>query len=122
MANATEKNHDLIYGIDDVPPPAQSAALGLQHYLTMLGSTVAVPLILSEPLGIDLETAEGLKNVSIIMATMFFVSGIATLLQSTFGNRLPIIQGATFSYLAPTFAICGIMAFFWIKRPNEAAK
>jgi uracil-xanthine permease len=108
MANATEKNHDLIYGIDDVPPPALSVALGLQHYLTMLGSTVAVPLILSEPLGIDMDTPEGLEAVSFIMATMFLVSGLATLLQSTFGNRLPIIQGATFSYLAPTFAICGM--------------
>ena len=108
MANATESNHDLIYGIDDVPPPAQSAALGLQHYLTMLGSTVAVPLILAVPLGIDMKTAAGLEAVSLIMATMFLVSGIATLLQSTIGNRLPIIQGATFSYLAPTFAICGM--------------
>jgi solute carrier family 23 (nucleobase transporter), member 1 len=108
MANATETTHDLIYGIDDVPPPVQSVALGLQHYLTMLGSTVAVPLFLSQPLGIDMGTPEGLEAVSFIMATMFLVSGLATLLQSTFGNRLPIIQGATFSYLAPTVAICGL--------------
>ena len=41
---------------------------------------------------------------------MFFVSGITTLLQTTFGNRLPIVQGGTFSFLAPTFAICGMAA------------
>ena len=108
MGNATETPHDLVYAIEDIPPPVQSAALGLQHYLTMLGSTVAVPLLLAAPLGIDGSTPEGLKAISLIMATMFLVSGLATLLQSTFGSRLPIIQGATFSYLAPTFAICGM--------------
>ena len=41
---------------------------------------------------------------------MFFVSGITTLLQTAFGNRLPIVQGGTFSFLAPTFAICGMAA------------
>ena len=39
---------------------------------------------------------------------MFFVSGITTILQTTYGNRLPIVQGGTFSFLAPTFAICGM--------------
>ncbi|HIB05550.1 MAG TPA: xanthine permease, partial [Candidatus Marinimicrobia bacterium] len=45
-----------------------------------------------------------------LIATMFFVSGITTLLQTAFGNRLPIVQGGTFSFLAPTFAICGMAA------------
>ena len=33
---------------------------------------------------------------------------LTTILQSTWGNRLPIVQGGTFSFLAPTFAICGM--------------
>ena len=41
MADA-EKSHDLIYGIDDVPPMAETITLGFQHYLTMFGSTVAI--------------------------------------------------------------------------------
>ena len=36
----------LIYSIDDVPPLRESFFLGFQHYLTMFGSTVAIPLIL----------------------------------------------------------------------------
>jgi len=32
------------------------------------------------------------------------------MLQVTWGNRLPIVQGGTFSLLAPTFAICGMAA------------
>ena len=105
MAEPSAKNHDLIYGIDDTPPPVETVVLGLQHYLTMFGSTLAIPLILSEPLGITDPVEKGW-----LIATMFFVSGITTLLQVTWGNRLPIVQGGTFSFLAPTFAICGMAA------------
>ena len=45
-----------------------------------------------------------------LISTMFFVSGITTLLQTTWGNRLPIVQGGTFSFLAPTIAVCGMAA------------
>lgn len=95
----------LLYGLDDVPPPRVAWALGLQHYLTMFGSTVAIPLILSEPLGI-----KDPSELAALIATMFFVSGITTLLQTTWGNRLPIVQGGTFSFLAPTFAVCSMAA------------
>ena len=98
-----EATHGLIYGIDDVPPLGETVALGFQHYLTMFGSTVAIPLILAGPLGLTDPVELGK-----LIATMFFVSGITTLLQTTWGNRLPIIQGGTFSFLAPTFAICGM--------------
>lgn len=100
----THTKSDLIYSIDDVPPWRETIPLGFQHYLTMFGSTVAIPLILSEPLGLSDKPTE----LGYLIATMFFVSGIATLLQSSIGNRLPIIQGGTFSFLAPTFAICAM--------------
>ena len=95
---------DLIYGIDDVPPPAEGLVLGLQHYLTMFGSTVAIPLLLAGPLGIKDQP----DQLALLIGTMFFVSGITTLLQTTFGNRLPLIQGGTFSFISPAFAICGM--------------
>ena len=96
----------LIYSIEDMPPAREALLLGFQHYLTMFGSTVAIPLILSKPLGIgDDPVAQGW-----LIGTMFFVSGITTLLQTTFGNRLPLVQGGTFSFLAPAIAICGMAA------------
>ena len=64
---------------------------------------MAVPLILSGPLGMTDPV-----DIGKLIATMFFVSGITTLLQATWGNRLPIIQGGTFSFLAPTIAICSM--------------
>ncbi len=95
----------LLYNIDDNPPVLETVILGLQHYLTMFGSTVAIPLILAPAFGIIDPVEKGW-----LIATMFFVSGITTLLQTAFGNRLPIVQGGTFSFLAPTFAICGMAA------------
>ncbi len=100
---ASNSSNTILYGIDDKPPLQETIILGFQHYLTMFGSTVAIPLLLSPAFGITNPTEKGW-----LIATMFFVSGITTLLQTTWGNRLPIVQGGTFSFLAPTFAICGM--------------
>ncbi|XP_078572969.1 solute carrier family 23 member 2-like [Branchiostoma floridae x Branchiostoma japonicum] len=99
-----KKPLDIAYGIEDVPPWYLCILLGFQHYLTMFGSTIAVPLVLSPALCI------GDDNLakSQLISTIFFVSGICTLLQTIFGIRLPIVQGATFSFLAPTFAILSL--------------
>ena len=105
MADEKVKTHNLLYGIDDKPPVFETGVLGLQHYLTMFGSTLAIPLLLAPAFGISDPVELGW-----LIATMFFVSGITTLLQTTWGNRLPIIQGGTFSFLAPTIAICGMAA------------
>lgn len=105
MSEAREdQDQQLIYGIDDVPPLGETFVLGFQHYLTMFGSTVAIPLLLAPHLGIENDRPQ----LALLIGTMFFVSGIATLLQTTLGNRLPIVQGGTFSFLAATMAICGM--------------
>lgn len=97
-------HRDLLYAIDDIPPVGEAVTLGFQHYLTMFGSTVAIPLILKDPLGLADKPAE----LAMLIGTMFFISGVTTLLQTTIGNRLPVVQGGTFSFFAPTFAICGM--------------
>ena len=79
---------NLLYGIDDRPPLFEAMALGFQHYLTMFGSTVAIPLLLAEHLGMS----EDPTALGMLIGTMFFVSGITTLLQTTWGNRLPLID------------------------------
>lgn len=94
----------ISYAIDECPPWYLSVILGFQHYLTMFGSTLAIPLILAKAMCYDqnpLATSE-------IISTIFFVSGLCTLLQTIFGNRLPIVQGGTFSFLTPTFAILSL--------------
>ncbi len=94
----------LMYGIEDKPSWPETITLGFQHYLTMFGSTVAIPLIMAEPLGLKDEP----QALGWLIGTMFFISGITTLLQTTWGNRLPIVQGGTFSFLTPAITICAM--------------
>lgn len=91
------------YGIDEKPPAGESAVLGVQHYLTMVGANIAVPLILAEAMGMPADVTAR------FVGTFFVVSGIATLAQTTIGNRYPIVQGAPFSMLAPALAIVGVV-------------
>eukprot|EP00058_Branchiostoma_floridae_P015222 XP_002600710.1 hypothetical protein BRAFLDRAFT_83451 [Branchiostoma floridae] len=95
---------DLQYTIEDIPPWPMCILLGFQHYLTMFGATVALPLILSGPLCV------GENNVAKgqLISTIFFVSGLSTLMQTTIGIRLPIVQGGTYTFLVPTFAILSL--------------
>lgn len=108
-------NNQIIYGLDDKPPLGRASVLATQHVLTMFGSTVAVPLIfggllwpipegLPESLTDTLQSAQ-LANVALLIASVMLCSGVATLMQSTFGSRLPIIQGVSFSFLAAFFGI-----------------
>ena len=69
--------------------------LALQHYLTMFGSTMSIPLFLAPQFCLEQDD----PDVAYIMSTMFFFSGIATLIQVTLGIRLPLIQGGGFSFL-----------------------
>lgn len=91
----------IIYTIEDKPPTAESIFLGIQHYLTMFGATVLIPLILAGAMKMPPE------DTALLISTIFLVSGITTWLQSTIGNRLPVIQGGSFSFLPPAFVIIG---------------
>ncbi|XP_064648491.1 solute carrier family 23 member 1-like [Lineus longissimus] len=93
--------NSLQYGVDDNPPWYTCIALGLQHYVTQFGSTFSVPFILAAPLCME----HDFLGRSQVLGTILFMSGIITVLQTTFGVRLPIIQGASFAFLPPVFAI-----------------
>ena len=114
--NADVRNSNgVIYSLDDKPPPLRTVTLSIQHVLTMFGSTVAVPLIFGPLLwpvdqSLPSELVANLTNIqltntALLISSVMLCSGIATLLQSTFGSRLPIIQGVSFSFLAAFFGI-----------------
>jgi uracil-xanthine permease len=100
MSTASPTRVDLNYGLEDVPKPfGKALGLGLQHVLTMFGATILVPLILGPPMGMETE------QIAILISSVFICSGVATFLQVTIGSRLPIIQGVSFAFLVPFFAI-----------------
>ncbi|XP_060067626.1 solute carrier family 23 member 1-like [Ylistrum balloti] len=111
-----EEPRDLLYAVNEVPPWYLCIILGFQHYLTAFGSTISVPLILYKTFCV----AEDKVGLGELINTIFFVSGLCTLLQTTFGVRLPIIQGATFAFLVPTQSILALPQ--WSCPYTEAEK
>uniref|UniRef100_A0A8C9X6K3 Solute carrier family 23 member 1-like n=1 Tax=Sander lucioperca TaxID=283035 RepID=A0A8C9X6K3_SANLU len=73
----------------------------VQHYLTAFGGIVSIPLILSEGLCLQHDSL----TQSCLINTIFFTSGLITVLQVTFGVRLPILQGGTFALVTPAMAM-----------------
>lgn len=65
------------------PLPPDTTHLCPQHCLTAFGAIISVPLLLQDPLCMRGDPVA----VSYIEGTIFVVSGIATLLQTTFGIR-----------------------------------
>uniref|UniRef100_A0A8C0GKB8 Solute carrier family 23 member 1-like n=1 Tax=Chelonoidis abingdonii TaxID=106734 RepID=A0A8C0GKB8_CHEAB len=94
----------LVYSVTDIPPWYLCILLGIQHYLTALGGLVAIPLILSKELCLQHDPL----TQGHLISTIFFVSGICTLLQVLFGVRLPILQGGTFAFLTPSLAMLSL--------------
>ncbi|RLB38581.1 MAG: xanthine permease [Deltaproteobacteria bacterium] len=95
----------IVYPIGSRPKWPLAVLLGFQQYLTMFGATVLIPFIIGGAMKLPQD------QLAIMISTIFFTSGICTLIQqSPLGNRLPIIQGGTFSFLGPTFAIIGMVA------------
>lgn len=106
----------VLYSVEDRPPWYLCLLLGFQHYLTAVGAIISVPILLSEFFCMDKDTV----GISELIGTIFFVSGIATLLQTTFGVRLPIVQGGTFAFVTPTIAI--LLQPNWQCRYTEARR
>lgn len=99
--NDAEDSNSLLYGIEDNPSIPQTVLLGFQLFLSMFSGLIVLPLILSQFLCIK----EDISVVSKIISATFFVQGITTFLQATFGTRLPIIQGCSFSFVPPAIAL-----------------
>ncbi|KAG4974347.1 hypothetical protein JHK87_031168 [Glycine soja] len=98
---------------ETAPPPRRTArheevvlnfwipigVYGIQHYFSILGSLILIPLVIVPAMGGTHE------ETSMVVSTVLFVSGVTTLLHIAFGSRLPLIQGPSFVYLAPALAI-----------------
>ncbi|XP_041832678.1 solute carrier family 23 member 1-like [Melanotaenia boesemani] len=98
---AEEDRNKPTYCVTDVPPWYLCIFLAIQHYLTAFGGMISIPLILSEGLCLQHDSL----TQSLLINTIFFVSGLCTVLQVTLGVRLPILQGGTFALVTPAMAM-----------------
>ncbi|XP_041088203.1 solute carrier family 23 member 2-like [Polyodon spathula] len=104
MNSLDAQRMDMIYTIEDVPPWYLCIFLGMQHYLTCFSGTIAVPFLLAEAMCVGFDQ----WATSQLIGTIFFCVGITTLLQTTFGCRLPLFQASAFAFLAPSRAILSL--------------
>ncbi|KAI5419308.1 Nucleobase-ascorbate transporter 11, variant 3 [Lathyrus oleraceus] len=87
------------YGLTENPGFVPLIYYGMQHYLSLIGSLVFIPLVMVPTMGgTDNDTAN-------VISTMLFLSGATTILHLYFGTRLPLVQGGSFVYLAPALVI-----------------
>jgi solute carrier family 23 (nucleobase transporter), member 1 len=108
-----ETTHWIVYPIGSKPRWPMAVLLGVQQYLTMFGATVLIPFIVGGAMKLPQD------QLALMISTIFFTSGLCTLIQqSPLGNRLPVIQGGTFSFLGPTFAIIGMVAAKELSGPE----
>ncbi|KAG2308422.1 hypothetical protein Bca52824_028170 [Brassica carinata] len=104
------RNLHMKYGLRDTPGLVPIGFYGLQHYLSMLGSLILVPLVIVPAMG-------GGYRKRCLDCT--FVCGITTLLHTSFGSRLPLIQGPSFVFLAPALAIINSPEFQGLNGNNN---
>ena len=96
----------LLYNIDDNPNLLTQILLGLQNIFAAFGGIIAVPLVISNALGLD-----GATSTAVIGGTIL-ASGIATVIQSRgigkVGARVPCVMGTDFTFVAPSITVGSI--------------
>lgn len=93
------RHSHMKYELRDTPGLVPIGLYGFQHFISLLGSLILIPLVIVPAMGGDHE------DTAMVVSTVLFVSGVTTLLHTSFGSRLPLIQGPSFVYLAPALAI-----------------
>ena len=87
----------LVARPDDRLPIGKAALLGLQHVLAM--DVYVVPFIIASALALSV------SDSAIVIQSAFIAAGIATLIQSQFLVRLPVVQGPSYIPIGAVLAI-----------------
>ncbi|KAG5577941.1 hypothetical protein H5410_058075 [Solanum commersonii] len=103
------RHSHMKYELRDTPGLVPIGLYGFQHYLSILGSLILIPLVIVPAMGGNYE------DTSNAVSTVLLMSGVTTLLHTSFGSRLPLIQGPSFVYLAPALAIINSPEFLALK-------
>ena len=94
----------LVFGITERPSWYLCIFLAIQQFFAMFGTLVAIVMHMAPFLCFHNDN-DNVVSLSGLISTTFFCSGLATLLQSLIGVRLPVVYGASFTYVTPVMAI-----------------
>ncbi|KAL8148081.1 hypothetical protein AgCh_005428 [Apium graveolens] len=106
------RHSHMKYELRDTPGLVPIGFYGFQHYLSILGSLILIPLVIVPAMGGSHD------DTSRVVSTVLFISGMTTLLHTSFGSRLPLIQGPSFVFLAPALAIINSPDFAGLNGNN----
>ncbi|MBF2051706.1 MAG: uracil-xanthine permease family protein [Leptolyngbya sp. IPPAS B-1204] len=108
---------ELLYGLTDKPPVAESFFVALQHVLAAFVGIITPPLIICSGLGLDA------TNTSYIISMSLFASGLCTFIQcrkfGPVGSGLLSLQGTSFAFLGPILGV-GTTAIQGGSTPQQA--
>ncbi len=93
--NSSELN--LIVGVDEKIDLGKAFILGLQHVLAM--DIYVLPIIIAALLGMDI------ANTALFISMTFFAAGVATIIQTGWGMKLPVMQGPSYVPIGALAAI-----------------
>jgi uric acid transporter len=100
---ATPSGEEVVHPVDEKLPPTKLGIYGAQHVLAFYAGAVIVPILLAAAIGL-----RGDELVYLISADLF-TCGIASIIQAVgfwnVGVRLPLLQGVTFTAVAPMISI-----------------
>ncbi len=101
--SGAKRQRRVKHPVDEILPPQKLAVYGAQHVLAFYAGAVIVPILLAGAIGLNDEQLIHLINADL------FTCGIASIIQSVgfwkIGVRLPLLQGVTFTAVAPMIAI-----------------
>ncbi|KAK3162525.1 hypothetical protein QOZ80_1BG0090560 [Eleusine coracana subsp. coracana] len=109
---APERPAHVKYELRDTPGVFPLVIYGFQHYISMLGSIILIPLVMVPAMGGSAD------DMAAMVSTVLLVTGMTTLLHLLCGTRLPLVQGPSFVYLAPALAIIHSPEFFGLNDNN----
>lgn len=100
---SSESQSNLIFGLEDNPPPRTAILVAIQHVCVIFVPSVTPAILIGRAL--DLDAA----SISYIIGMTLFVAGLATFIQARrigpIGSGLLSIQGPSFAFLPPIFSI-----------------
>uniref|UniRef100_A0A915CZP6 Uncharacterized protein n=1 Tax=Ditylenchus dipsaci TaxID=166011 RepID=A0A915CZP6_9BILA len=96
------------YKADDTPPTMLTFFFGLQQVMVSVSVLVSIPFLISDEVcpGQDLNSL----RVRLISGT-FVVCGLATIVQTSLGMRLALLQGVAFAYIPSIRAFMSLPEF-----------
>ncbi|RLN24845.1 nucleobase-ascorbate transporter 12 [Panicum miliaceum] len=109
---APERPAHVKYELRDTPGIFPLVIYGFQHYISMVGSIILIPLVMVPAMGGSAE------DTAAVVSTVLLVTGMNTLLHMFIGTRLPLVQGPSFVYLAPALTIINSPEFFGLNDNN----